>query len=350
MKPLATDSAPMTLLDTLGRPLRDLRISVMDRCNFRCPYCMPESKYGEHFRFLGNDERLSYAEIHRIAKLAAELGVRKLRITGGEPLLRPDLADLVSLLRTIPGIADIALTTNGVLLPRQAERLKQAGLDRVTISLDSLDAAVFTHMSGGKGNVEAVLTGIAAAEAAGFGGGIKINMVVQRGVNEADVLAMAGHFRGTGHVVRFIEFMDVGNRNAWQASGVVPSAELIRRIDDRWPLQAVEPVDRSAVATRWRYQDGAGEIGFISSVSAPFCGGCTRARLSSDGKLYTCLFAQAGIDLLKPLRQPISDQALLQLIGGRWRERGDRYSEVRGLQSREPSGSTRKIEMHYIGG
>lgn len=350
MKPLATDADAATLLDTLGRPLRDLRISVMDRCNFRCPYCMPESKYGEHFRFLGNDERLSYAEIYRIARLAAELGVRKLRITGGEPLLRPDLAELIGQLRSIPGIADIALTTNGVLLPRQAERLKQAGLDRVTISLDSLDPTVFARMSGGKGDVKDVLAGISAAEAADFGGGIKINMVVQRGVNEADVLAMAEHFRGSGHVVRFIEFMDVGNRNAWQASGVVPSAELVRRIDGRWPLQAVESMDRSAVATRWRYQDGAGEIGFISSVSAPFCGGCTRARLSSDGKLYTCLFAQAGMDLRQPIRQQASDLELLQLIGGRWRNRGDRYSEVRGLQLQESAGPTRKIEMHYIGG
>lgn len=344
----ATSDGPM--VDTMGRPLRDLRISVMDRCNFRCPYCMPESRYGEHFQFLRPDERLSFAEIVRIARLTARLGVGKLRITGGEPLLRPGLPDLIAELGAIEGIHDVALTTNGVLLPRLAPALRQAGLNRVTISLDSLDPQVFHRMSGGKGELADVLAGIDAAAQAGFTGGLKLNMVVRRGINEDDVLPIAEHFRGSGHIVRFIEFMDVGNRNAWQASEVVPSDTLIRRIAARWPLQAVEAGYRGEVASRYRYGDGAGEIGFISSVSAPFCGGCSRARLSSDGRLYTCLFAREGLDLRTPLRGTISDDGLRALIGGRWQQRADRYSEIRSEHAAGAGPASRKIEMHYIGG
>ncbi len=342
--PEATAELPR---DQLGRPMHDLRISVMDRCNFRCPYCMPASTYGEHFTFLRNDERLSFDEIERLCRLAATLGVSKLRLTGGEPLLRPQLADLVARLRRLEGITDLAMTTNGVLLARHARELREAGLDRLTVSLDTLDPALFHRMSGGRGALGDVMAGIEAAQAAGFPHGVKLNTVVQRGVNEDTVTELAERFRGTGIVVRFIEYMDVGNHNAWRADDVVPSQELIERIHARWPLQAVPPKYPGEVATRYRYVDGAGEIGMISSISQPFCGGCTRARLSSEGCLYTCLFATRGTDLRTLIRDGASDEAITDCLRDVWLRRGDRYSEERA----ERHGRRKhKIEMHYIGG
>ncbi|MEZ5530870.1 MAG: GTP 3',8-cyclase MoaA [Steroidobacteraceae bacterium] len=334
--------------DTLGRPMRDLRISVMDRCNFRCPYCMPRETFHDSYRFLKSAERLSFDEIVRLARLFVSLGVQKLRITGGEPLLRANLADLVGDLTAIAGIRDVALTTNGVLLSKYASELKAAGLARVTVSLDSLDPETFRRLCGGFDELDAVLEGIADAERAGLVP-LKINTVIQRGVNDEGALDLAARFRGTGIVVRFIEYMDVGNRNQWQQELVVPSAELHARIHARWPLV---PLDRNyvgEVATRYAYADGSGEIGFISSVSQPFCGDCSRARLSSDGGLYTCLFATHGLDLRAPLRAGASDEELLSLIRTRWTARADRYSELRATLragvAQEP-----KIEMNYIGG
>lgn len=333
--------------DLLGRPMHDLRISVMDRCNFRCPYCMPKAQYHDHYRFLRSEERLSFAEIVRLSKLFVQLGVVKLRLTGGEPLLRANLPELVGDLTTLPGVEDVALTTNGVLLARHAEELAANGLRRVTISLDSLDPAVFQQMSGGLGSVAAVLEGIEAAAAAGLAP-IKVNAVVQAGVNDHTVLPLLEHFRGTGVIVRLIEYMDVGNRNLWDRAAVVRSAELRDRIAARWPLVAVGQNYPGEVAERYAYADGGGEIGFISSVSQPFCGGCTRARLSSDGSLYTCLFATQGIDLRAALRGGADDEALRAMIGTRWRARADRYSEER---DRLRSGVTaQKVEMYHIGG
>lgn len=308
---------------------------------------MPESTYGEHFVFLRNDERLSFDEIERIARLAARLGVSKLRLTGGEPLLRPHLDELVARLRRIAGIDDLALTTNGVLLARQAEALRKAGLDRVTISLDTLDPALFHRMSGGRGSLDEVWAGIEAAQAAGFPRGIKLNTVVQRGVNEDGVLDLIERFRGTGIVPRLIEYMDVGNRNAWSRDQVVSSRELIERIDARWPLEALPSQYPGEVASRFRFRDGAGEIGVISSITQPFCGGCSRARLSSEGTLYTCLFATHGTDLRTSLRQGASDEELFVRLREVWLQRTDRYSEERAAHRHDRS---RKIEMHYIGG
>lgn len=347
--PVITDSPAASAWphDRHGRPLHDLRISVMDRCNFRCTYCMPESTYGEHFTFLRNDERLSFDEIERVCRLAASLGVSKLRLTGGEPLLRPKLAELVSRLRRIDGITDLAMTSNGVLLARHAAALRDAGLDRITVSLDTLDPALFHRMSGGRGALEDVMTGIEAAQAAGFPQGVKLNTVIQRGVNEHTVLDLVERFRGTGIVVRFIEYMDVGNRNDWAPDAVVPSQELIERIDARWPLHAVPPKYPGEVATRYRFLDGLGEVGMISSISKPFCGGCSRARLSSEGTLYTCLFATRGTDLRAPLRDGTGDEALRGRLREIWLRRGDRYSEERAERGHD---DRRKIEMHYIGG
>lgn len=342
---IATIPGQRLLADRLQRPLQDLRISVMDRCNFRCPYCMPEDKYHKDFQFLSSHARLSFDEITRLAGLFAGLGVRKLRITGGEPLLRPELPELIGDLTRIDGIDDIALTTNGILLAQHAAALKAAGLDRVTVSLDSLDDEVFLRMSGGRGSKDRVLEGIAEARQAGLGP-IKVNAVVKRGVNEHTVMDLVEHFRGTGVIVRFIEYMDVGTINHWQASDTVPSAELVAKIGERWPIEPVEPDYHGEVASRYAYTDGSGELGFISSVSAPFCGSCTRARLSSDGQLFTCLFASRGTDLKGPLRDGASDAELESLIRDVWRVREDRYSERRaGLAPGEE-----KVEMYYIGG
>jgi len=340
-------SAHPPLLDRRNRPLRDLRISVMDRCNFRCTYCMPAATYGEDYAFLPPEARLSFDEIERVCRQAAALGVSKLRLTGGEPLLRPQLPDLVHRLRRIDGIDDIALTTNGVLLDRQSQALADAGLDRVTVSLDTLDPALFRQISGGRGDVEAVLRGIDAARDAGFRDGVKINAVLQRGLNDAGALDLVERFRGSSVVLRFIEFMDVGNRTGWSADRVVSSQALHARIHARWPLLALPPRHPGEVATRYRFVDGAGEIGLISSISKPFCGDCTRARLSSEGQLYTCLFATRGNDLRSLLRASADDAALRAVLAGVWSARNDRYSELRGRPASRPG---RRIEMHYIGG
>ncbi|HUO81870.1 MAG TPA: GTP 3',8-cyclase MoaA, partial [Gammaproteobacteria bacterium] len=314
--------------DRRGRPLHDLRISVIDRCNFRCGYCMPDDRFHAGYAFAAPDELLSFAEIERLARLHVLLGVRKLRITGGEPLLRRNLPALIGALAAIGGVEDLALTTNGVLLERHAASLRRAGLQRVTVSLDSLDEDVFARMNGGRREAARVLAGIRAAEAAGFAA-IKINVVVQRGVNEHTAMDLLEHFRGTDCTVRLIELMDVGTRNAWHLEQVVPSAELVRRVHRRWPIAPVEAGYRGEVASRYRYRDGAGEIGFISSVTAPFCGDCTRARIAADGTLYTCLFASAGTPLRERLRGGASDTDLLDLLRGVWRGRDDRYSELR---------------------
>jgi cyclic pyranopterin phosphate synthase len=343
--PLTVRPAPR---DSLARPLRDLRISVMDRCNFRCPYCMPRETYHERYRFLGSHERLSFDEIVRLTRLFVQLGVRKLRLTGGEPLLRANLPDLVGDLTDIPGIDDVALTTNGVLLSRYAGELKAAGLRRVTVSLDSLDSGVFARMSGGFGGVAEVLAGIESARRAELTP-VKVNAVVQRGVNDHTVLDLVEHFRGSGVTVRFIEYMDVGNRNHWSSDLVVPSKELVERISARWPLAILEPEYRGEVARRYAFADGQGEVGFISSVSQPFCGECSRARLSSDGVLYTCLFATHGTSLRDALRGGASDDQLLELIRGVWTRRTDRYSELR-ASLRAAAHDERKVEMFYIGG
>jgi cyclic pyranopterin phosphate synthase len=335
-------------LDRLGRPLHDLRISVMDRCNFRCPYCMPKEQFHENYQFLKSRERLSFDELTRLTKLFAGLGVRKVRLTGGEPLLRANLADLVGDLTGIPGIEDIALTTNGVLLANHAVDLHANGLKRITVSLDSLDKEIFARLSGGFGALDQVLGGIDAAIAAGLAP-VKINAVIERGVNDHTALDLVQHFRGTPVIVRFIEFMDVGNRNHWDPKMVVPSRELAARINTRWPMHPVSQNYRGEVAERWRFDDGGGEVGFISSVSQPFCGACSRARLSSEGKFYTCLFATQGIDLRGPLRDGADDAELLRIIRGAWVARTDRYSELREELRRDPR-ETKKIEMYYIGG
>jgi cyclic pyranopterin phosphate synthase len=333
------------MLDTLGRPLRDLRISVTDRCNFRCVYCMPREMFGPGHAFLPRTALLTFEEIERLVRAFARQGVRKLRLTGGEPLLRRDLPRLVSMLAAIPGIEDIALTTNGALLPGRAQALADAGLRRVTVSLDSLDDAVFRAMNDVDMPVARVLDGIEAAAAAGLAP-IKVNMVVKRGLNDGSVLGMAAHFRNTGHVLRLIEYMDVGTTNGWRLDDVVPAAEMVAAISARWPLEPVDPGYRGEVASRHRYVDGGGEIGVIASVTQPFCRDCTRARLSAEGELYTCLFAARGRDLRGPLRQGADDDALDELIAGIWSRRGDRYSELRSASTRP----ARRVEMSHIGG
>lgn len=334
--------------DTLGRPLHDLRISVMDRCNFRCPYCMPRETFHEHYRFLKSTERLSFDEITRLTKLFVQLGVRKVRLTGGEPLLRPNVSELVGELTAIDGVEDVALTTNAVLLAQHAAELKANGLHRITVSLDSLDPAIFQQMSGGFAELERVIEGIDAALGAGLTP-IKLNTVIQRGLNDHTALDLVARFRGTGIIVRFIEYMDVGNRNHWSFDRVVPSRELVERIHARWPIHPIQENYRGEVAERYAFDDGAGEIGFISSVTNPFCGDCTRARLSSEGVFYTCLFATAGVDLRAPLRQGASDDDLHELIRSTWSGRGDRYSELRSSLKADEH-PIRKIEMYYIGG
>jgi len=336
------------MTDTLKRPLRDLRVSVTDRCNFRCVYCMPREVFGPDFAFLPRAEILAFEEIERLARIFVGLGVDKVRLTGGEPLVRRGLDRLVGMLAPIPGLDDLALTTNGSLLPTQAGKLAAAGLRRVTVSLDALDDPTFMKMNDAGVPVARVLQGIEAAAAAGMKP-IKINAVIKRGVNEHAILDLARHFRGTGHVVRFIEFMDVGNSNGWRMDDVVPAGEIVRRIHAEWPLEAVPPSRPGEVASRYRYQDGQGEIGVIASVSIPFCQGCTRARLSADGKLYTCLFATEGHDLRARLRAGQGDEEITAFIRAVWEGRGDRYSEVR--SSHTPGHKKRKkVEMSYIGG
>lgn len=339
---------PTAPRDRRHRPMHDLRISVMDRCNFRCPYCMPRETFHEHYQFLKPTERLSFDEIARLANLFVEMGVSKIRLTGGEPLLRPNLTELIEELGAIEGVQDVALTTNGVLLEKYATELKASGLNRITVSLDSLDEAVFAKMSGGFQGLHQVLAGLDAARQVGLAP-IKINAVVQRGVNDHTMLDMLEHFRGTGIIVRMIEYMDVGNRNHWEMQRVVASRELLKSIEARWPVHALPGNYQGEVAERYAYDDGAGEIGFISSVTQAFCGTCTRARLSSEGVLYTCLFATKGLDLKTPLRSGASDDELRMLIRNVWQQRDDHYSEQRAqLSSHEQP--LRKIEMYYIGG
>jgi cyclic pyranopterin phosphate synthase len=344
--PLKVELSPPR--DQRGRVLTDLRISVVDRCNFRCPYCMPEDQYPRDHEFLSKAERLRFEEIERLATIFAGLGVRKLRLTGGEPLLRRDLPELVRKLAAVPGIDDIALTTNGSLLTPHVDALRAAGLKRITLSIDTIVPETFRAMSGGRGDIGTVLEAIAAAERAGFGP-LKLNCVVMRGTNDGEIVDLVERFRGSGHIVRFIEYMDVGNRNHWTMDRVVPSRELVERIAQRWPLHPVDPNYRGEVAERYAFDDGVGEVGFISSITNPFCGDCTRARLSSEGVLYTCLFARSGVDLRAPLRKGATDAELSELISSTWLQRGDRYSEIRSsLQNGEQP--LRKIEMYYIGG
>jgi cyclic pyranopterin phosphate synthase len=358
--PMPDLAVPATgrLLDQLGRPLTDLRISVTDRCNFRCSYCMPKDVFDKDYRYLPHSALLSFEEMSRLARLFAAHGVRKIRLTGGEPLLRKNIEALIEQLaaiRTPQGAAlDLTLTTNGSLLQRKAAALKAAGLQRVTVSLDSLDDAVFRHMNDVDFPVADVLAGIEAARAAGLGP-IKVNMVVKRGTNEQEILPMARHFRGTGVVLRFIEYMDVGATNGWRMNEVLPSAEVIARIAAAFPLVPLEAGAPGETAQRWAYADGGGEIGVISSVTQAFCRDCSRARLSTEGKLYLCLFASAGHDLRPLLRGGASDTQLTSAIGHIWQGRADRYSELRALRSQidaDDGGAPapRRVEMSYIGG
>ncbi len=336
------------LLDRLGRPLETLRVSITDRCNFRCVYCMPKEVFGREYAFLERRELLTFEELARVVGLFAGLGVRTVRLTGGEPLVRRHVENLVELLAAIEtqngDRLELALTTNGSLLTQKAEALAAAGLSRVTVSLDSLDDAAFRAMNDVDFPVQRVLDGIDAAAAAGLP--VKVNAVVKRGANDEGVVALAEHFRGSGHVLRFIEYMDVGSTNGWQLEDVVSAEEIVRRISEQWPLEPVAPERADSTARRWRYLDGAGEVGVIASVTQPFCGGCSRARLSAEGRLYTCLFAARGHDLRAPLRLGASDEEIAERLRGIWSRRTDRYSELRTAQT----AASAKVEMSYIGG
>ncbi len=335
----------MELLDTLNRPLHDLRISVTDRCNFRCTYCMPSEIFGRDYQFMPQDQLLSFEEIERLARVFVGLGARKLRLTGGEPLMRRDLESLISQLAAIPGVEDLAMTTNGSFPLARLESLKAAGLKRVSVSLDALDDETFMRMNDVDFPVQRVLDWVEASAAAGLGP-VKVNMVVQRGVNEQAVLPMARYFKEKGHILRLIEYMDVGASNGWRLDDVVSARELRDLIHAELPIEPLEPNYRGEVANRYRYLDGEGEIGIIASVSQPFCGDCSRARLSADGKLYTCLFAIGGADLRSMLREGASDDELTEAIRGVWQKRADRYSELRSAATRDLP----KVEMSYIGG
>ncbi|WP_307396795.1 GTP 3',8-cyclase MoaA [Bacillus horti] len=337
--------AGASVVDQLGRPLRDLRISVTDQCNFRCRYCMPEEIFGADYPFLQEDKLLSFDEIERLARLFVSIGVKKLRITGGEPLLRRNLPQLIQQLASIQGVEDIALTTNGSLLKRHAHDLKKAGLQRVAVSLDSLNDKTFGAINGRGFKTKPVLEGIEAAKEAGLQ--VKVNMVVQRGVNDQDILPMAHYFFEKGHILRFIEFMDVGNANKWRLDQVVPSKEIQEMIHKELPLEPLESNYTGEVAKRYRYKGTDKEVGFISSVTQTFCSTCTRARISADGTLYTCLFASQGTDLREQLRSDTSDQKLISFIQTTWNKREDRYSELR---SNDTIKKDRKVEMSHIGG
>ena len=330
--------------DTRGRHLRDLRISVTDRCNFRCTYCMPKEVYGRDFQFLERKQLLSFDEIHRLVNIFKDHGIEKVRITGGEPLVRRQLERLIEMLAR-DGSLDLTLTTNASLLKQKAQLLKDAGLQRVTVSLDSMDDAVFRAMNDVDFPVAKVLAGIEEADRVGLNP-IKVNMVVKRGVNDEAVIDMAKYFKGSGHILRFIEFMDVGHTNGWQMEHVVPSKELAERINQEFAIEPAEPNYVGEVAERWRYVDGSGEIGFISSVTQAFCRDCTRARLSAEGSVYTCLFATQGTDLRMLLRTGASDEQISDVIAGLWRARTDNYSEIRTAETAKQ----RKVEMSYIGG
>lgn len=331
--------------DTLGRRVRDLRISLTDRCNFRCTYCMPKEIFNNDYEYLKRDALLSFDEIERVARSFVRHGVRKLRITGGEPLLRRGVEDLIATLAEIPDVDDLTMTTNGALLERKARDLADAGLGRVTVSLDSLDDNVFKAMNDVDFGVQGVLDGIAAAAEAGLGP-IKINMVVKRGVNDGSIIDMARHFKGTNHILRFIEYMDVGTTNGWRLDDVVPAQEIVETLDKAFGIEPMDPSHLGEVAQRWRYRDGTGEVGVITSVTQPFCGDCTRARVSAEGVVYTCLFATQGTDLRKILRASPSNEPLDETIHGLWTRRTDRYSEVRTSLTKPRS----KLEMNHIGG
>ena len=335
------------LLDRFRRPLRDLRISVTDRCNFRCPYCMPAEIYGERYRFLPRESLLTFEEITRLVRVMARLGVVKARITGGEPLVRAEVDTLIAMLSQVEGIEDLTMTTNAYLLPQFAEKLKAAGLGRITISLDSLDDEVFKRMNGRGFGTERVLEGIAAAESAGFRP-VKINAVVQRGVNDHTIVELARFAKERGHIARFIEYMDVGTLNGWKMDDVVSADEIIAKIGAEMPLEPADANYRGEVARRYRFADGDGEIGVIASVTKPFCGDCARARLSPEGELVTCLFASSGTDLRTPLRDGADDDELESVIRGIWSARDDRYSEIRTLFTEDAP--RRKVEMYHIGG
>ncbi len=332
--------------DRFNRPLRDLRISVTDRCNFRCGYCMPAAVFGEGYRFLAREELLDFEEITRLVGVIVRLGAIKLRLTGGEPLVRPRLSELVRLLAQFDEVEDFAMTTNAWHLAEHAVALREAGLRRVTVSLDTLDEAIFRQMSGGRGTVARVLAGIAAADAAGLGP-VKINAVVQRGINDHTLVELARYGREHGHIIRFIEYMDVGTMNGWRMDDVVPAAEIVARIDAKLPLEPLQQNYFGEVARRYRYRDGSGEIGLITSVTQPFCGACTRLRLSPEGQLFTCLFASEGIDLRGPLRSGADDDELEAIVRGTWQKREDRYSEERFALERPRAD---KVEMYHIGG
>ena len=335
----------MTVNDTLARPLKDLRISVLDRCNLRCTYCMPEESLHARGVFLRPQFLLSDGEIELLVRVFAGLGVHKVRLTGGEPLLRPGFVELVNRISSVEGITDLALTTNAVLLPRHAVALKEAGLGRITVSLDSLDETVFRQMAGERGSVKEVLEGMEAAEQAGFTN-MKINTVVQRNINDHTIVDLVGHFRNTGHTVRLIEFMDVGNVNHWNRELVVPSADLLKTIHDRWPLQPVAKQPAGETARRYAFTDGAGEVGFISSITEPFCGDCSRARITADGLFYSCLFSAKGTVLRDKIREGMGADELTEMIRELWTKRADRYSELRSdLPRRQPH-----VEMYRMGG
>jgi len=351
--PTVLEAPSGRLADALGRPLHDLRISVTDRCNFRCVYCMPKEVFDKDYAYLPHSDLLSFEEITRVARIFIAHGVEKLRLTGGEPLLRKNLERLVGMLRALPTPSgrplDITLTTNGSLLARKAQALKDAGLDRVTVSLDALDDDVFRRMNDVDFAVADVLHGLDAAHAAGLGP-IKVNMVVKRGTNEDQVLPMARHFKGSPFILRFIEYMDVGASNGWNMEEVIPSAELVRRISGELPLVPIDANYSGETAARWRYLDGGGEVGFISSVTQAFCNDCSRLRLSTEGKLYTCLFATRGHDLRGLLRAGRTDAELSGAVAQLWRGRTDRYSETRTVDTSSPVPGARKVEMSYIGG
>ena len=334
-----------TINDRFDRPFRDLRISVTDRCNFRCTYCMPAEIFGEKYQFLPKAKLLTFEEITRLAQLLIGLGAVKIRLTGGEPLVRNNVEQLVSMLSKLSGLEDLTMTTNGYLLPQKAQLLKDAGLDRISISLDSLDEETFKVMTGRGFSTNKVIDGISAAEEAGFSP-LKINSVVQRNVNDSSILGMARYFKERGHTVRFIEYMDVGNRNGWKLDQVVPAEEIVSKIDAEMPLEPINNNYRGEVASRYKYKDGSGEIGIISSVTNPFCGDCTRLRLSPEGRIVTCLFASLGTDLLSPIRAGASDNELTNIVTDVWRGRSDRYSEQRSSMTER----TEKVEMYHIGG
>ena len=340
------DTTNPPVLDRFLRPVRDLRISVTDRCNFRCPYCMPAEIYGERYQFLPRESLLTFEEITRLTGILVKLGVTKVRITGGEPLVRADVDQLIAMLSGVPGVDDLAMTTNAYLLPQFARKLWDAGLRRITISLDSLDDEVFRTMNGRNFGTERVLEGIAAADEMGFSP-IKINAVVQRGVNDHTIVDLARFAREHGHIVRFIEYMDVGTLNGWKMDDVVPADEIVARISAEMPLEPVAPNYTGEVANRFRFSDGNGEIGVIASVTQPFCGDCSRMRLSPEGQIVTCLFATSGTDLRTPLRSDASDDEIEQIVRGIWSGRDDRYSEIRTMFTDEPR---KKVEMYHIGG